>query len=239
MSEAESELENMAEPDFDNTTGTHARPPPSPSTTALVWPVAVFVVLTIFLAGDLAADLVGGVGPTHLVLEICAVGVALLGIVGTAAQLRRALRHADLLQRDLQGTRVQLERSRSEAEALLRRVGKAIDGHFDSWALTGAEREIALLVLKGLSYKEVASARGTTERTVRHQALGVYRKAGVAGRAEMAAFFLRDMLMPAGASPPEANAGAPSEPAAADGGDPDPELTPPPPPALTRRVTAS
>lgn len=172
-----------------------------PSTWALAWPVAVFVVITAFLCGDLAADLGNDVGTTHLVLEISALGVALAGIAGTAAQLRRALGHARDLQRDLLGTRVQLERSRSEAEALLRRVGKAIDGHFQGWALTAAEREVALLVLKGLSYKEIAGARGTTERTVRHQALGIYRKAGVAGRAEMAAFFLQDMLDPSGTSP--------------------------------------
>lgn len=170
-------------------------------TWALAWPVAVFVILSLFLAGDLAADVVDGVGPMHLTIEVAAVLVALLGIVGTAKQLRRALRQAGELERDLEGTRVQLERSRCEAEALLRRVGKAIDGHLASWALTHAEREVALLILKGLSYKEIAAARGTTERTVRHQALGIYRKAGVTSRAEMAAFFLQDMLAPAPVPP--------------------------------------
>jgi hypothetical protein len=51
-------------------------------------------------------------------------------------------------------------------------------------------------VLKGFSYKEIADLRETTERTVRNQALAIYRKAGLANRAEMAAFFLEDFLVP-------------------------------------------
>jgi hypothetical protein len=31
---------------------------------------------------------------------------------------------------------------------------------------------------------------------VRHQALAVYRKSGLGGRAELAAFFLEDLLLP-------------------------------------------
>ena len=64
---------------------------------------------------------------------------------------------------------------------------------FGRWALTDAERGVALLLLQGLSHKEIASARDTSERTVRQQALAVYRKAGVHSRAELAAFFLRDV----------------------------------------------
>ncbi len=165
------------------------------------WPMGVCVLLTIFLAGDLAADFDDGVSMTHMAFEFGAVVVALVGIVITGRQLACAVRKASELQRDLVGARVQLERSRSEAEALVRRLGRAIEAHFGSWALTGAEREIALLILKGLSYKEIASERGTTERTVRHQALAIYRKAGVTGRAEMAAFFLQDMLHRAACAP--------------------------------------
>ena len=57
-----------------------------------------------------------------------------------------------------------------------------------------AEREIGLLLLKGLSLKEVADVRGTSERTVRQQAQQLYRKGGLAGRTELAAYFLEDLL---------------------------------------------
>ena len=64
-------------------------------------------------------------------------------------------------------------------------VGRAIDARFQTWKLSEAEREVALLLLKGLSLREIASLRETSERTVRQQSLAVYRKAGLAGRAEL------------------------------------------------------
>ncbi len=44
--------------------------------------------------------------------------------------------------------------------------------------------------------KEVATARGVSERTARQQATAVYQKSGLSGRADLAAFFLEDLLLP-------------------------------------------
>ena len=61
---------------------------------------------------------------------------------------------------------------------------------FESWELTPAEADIAALILKGVSVRDIALLRGTSEATIRQQAQGIYRKAGLGGRAELAAFFL-------------------------------------------------
>jgi DNA-binding CsgD family transcriptional regulator len=156
----------------------------------------LFLVIAFFVGADMAADVLAGMSLAHLVVEAFALGLALAGVLGTAMQLRRAIREARHLQRDLEGTRADLARWRAEAQSLLRGLGAAIDQQFQRWGLTSAECEVALLILKGLSYKEVADIRKTSERTVRHQALSIYRKAGLAGRAEMAAFFLEDLLLP-------------------------------------------
>jgi DNA-binding CsgD family transcriptional regulator len=87
-------------------------------------------------------------------------------------------------------------RFRGESQQHARGLGEAIDRQFQRWGLSPAEREVALLLVKGLSHKEAAEVRATSERTVRQQALAVYRKAGLAGRAELAAFFLEDLLQP-------------------------------------------
>lgn len=55
---------------------------------------------------------------------------------------------------------------------------------------------MALLLLKGLSLKEIAAVRATSERTIRAQAAALYTKAGVTGRAALSAFFLEDLLSP-------------------------------------------
>jgi DNA-binding NarL/FixJ family response regulator len=87
-------------------------------------------------------------------------------------------------------------RWRAETSTLLRGLGEAVSTQFDRWALTPAEQEVALLLIKGLSHKEVAQVRGTSERTVRQQALAIYKKAGVGSKAELSAFFLEDLLLP-------------------------------------------
>jgi DNA-binding CsgD family transcriptional regulator len=103
--------------------------------------------------------------------------------------------------RDLHVARAEAERWRSEAHELLAGLGAAVSEQFDRWALTAAEQEVGLLLLKGLSHKEVADVRSTSERTVRQQALAIYRKAGLGGRAELAAFFFEDLLLPVDTAP--------------------------------------
>lgn len=75
-------------------------------------------------------------------------------------------------------------------------LSEAIAARLHGWGLTPAERDVARLLLLGLSHKDIASARETSERTARDQAQAVYRKAGVEGRAELSAFFLEDLLPP-------------------------------------------
>jgi DNA-binding NarL/FixJ family response regulator len=62
--------------------------------------------------------------------------------------------------------------------------------------LTRSETDIAFLILKGLSHKEIARVRASAEATVRQQARSIYEKSGLTGRAELAAFFLEDMFLP-------------------------------------------
>ncbi len=99
------------------------------------------------------------------------------------------------------GTALEAERLRADAEAFRANtrtattaISAAIAAQLIAWGLTPAESEVARLLLLGLSHKEIASARETSERTARDQAQAVYKKAAVAGRAELSAFFLEDLL---------------------------------------------
>jgi putative tricarboxylic transport membrane protein len=69
-----------------------------------------------------------------------------------------------------------------------------IDREFERWRLSAAEKEIAQLLLRGLRHKDIASLRGTNELTVRHQALAIYKKAGLDSRRDLAAHFLGQAL---------------------------------------------
>ena len=85
---------------------------------------------------------------------------------------------------------------RARALKLLSGLGEEIDRQFREWDLTPVERETALLLLKGYGHKEIAALQEKSERTVRQHAVAVYRKSGLAGRAQLSAFFLEDLLLP-------------------------------------------
>lgn len=84
-----------------------------------------------------------------------------------------------------------------ELETIRDRVAEQASGEkteitrqLQEWALTAAEIDIAWMILKGLQFKEIAAARGTSERTVRQQAQTIYTKSGMANRTEFSAHFL-------------------------------------------------
>lgn len=162
----------------------------------LILPIVLFAVVAVLMAADLVVDSGSGTTAGHLATEVLVMAVAGGGAAYLWIRLRRLRTAARALERDLDRARAQASHWRGEAQGLLLGLGAAIDAQFERWSLTPAEREVALLVIKGLSHKEVAQVRGTSERTVRQQALGIYKKAGLAGRAELSAFFLEDLLLP-------------------------------------------
>ncbi len=119
------------------------------------------------------------------------------GVVYLINRVNRQQRSQELLLRDLEVARAEGSQWRSDMRELLRGLGDAIDRQFERWGLTAAEREVAMLLLKGLSHKEIAVVRDASVLTVRQQARAVYAKANLSGRAALSAFFLEDMLLPA------------------------------------------
>ena len=168
-----------------------------------LWGAVLFVVIGISIGSDLLADYLHGASLSHLVLEVAVVGMAVAG-GGLFARRWLALRseadearaEAKALRGESEAHRVEAERWKNEAKHLIDGLGAAIDDEFERWGLSPAESEIGRLLLKGLSLKEIAAARHTTEKTARVQSSAVYTKSGLAGRSELSAFFLEDLLPP-------------------------------------------
>lgn len=160
--------------------------------------VIVLFLLAIVAGGivDLALDAPDRWWTPHVVFEIALVGTALGLAIYLWAGWSRAARSLAETRRALEERRIERDAWRRSARGLLEGLGEAIDRQFRTWHLTPAEREVALLLIKGLSHKEVAAVTGRSERTARQHAVAVYRKAGLAGRAELAAFFLEDLMLP-------------------------------------------
>ena len=166
------------------------------------WLIAILATVVVLVGIDLATDSWSGARWIHWLLELIVAIVSLTGAVMLWIRAAAARRAARQMSHDLTAARADAARWRIEAEDALRGLGAAIDRQFEHWKLSAAEREIALLLLKGLSLKDIAGVRQTSERTVRQQALGIYKKSGLAGRAELSAFFLEDLLLPARTASP-------------------------------------
>ncbi|HEV8692403.1 MAG TPA: LuxR C-terminal-related transcriptional regulator [Ideonella sp.] len=140
-----------------------------------------------------------GMSPFELLLELLKTTPIVIACVGMVLLFQRTRRQQDehqALLRDVEAARLQGQPWRAESRLLLNGLGHAIDQQFRLWSLTDAEREVALLLLKGLSSKQIATVRNSSERTVREQARAVYAKAGLNGRAALSAYFLEDLLAP-------------------------------------------
>jgi len=158
--------------------------------------IAMFALIAVLMAVDTVIDYRQSGSFVAQTFEMLVFVAALGGIGIHAWQLASARSRTERLDRELTETRAEAQRWSQEAKDVLKGLGAAIDAQFEKWGLTPAERDVALLQLKGLRHKEIAELRHTSERTVRQQALAVYRKAGLAGRTDLAAFFLEDLLLP-------------------------------------------
>ncbi len=186
----------------------------------------VFVGLSLLFAAvaglsllDLMGDLRDGLG--HVIIEGAITAVGSCGLVWAALRASRLVAEsraaasssserasaaegraaesdaeAAALAARLAESRAEAARWKQEAAELIGGLGVAIDRQLDKWALSPAEKEIALLLLKGLSHKDIAELRSVGETTVRQQARAIYKKGGLDGRHDLAAFFLEDLLSP-------------------------------------------
>lgn len=111
----------------------------------------------------------------------------LAGVVGLAVGLALTLReYRSLLRRN-----TKVER---ELGAATGAFATMIHAHFDQWGLTAAERDVAVLSVKGVSIAEIAAMRNTAPGTIKAQSAAIYRKAGVSSRAEMISLLIEDLI---------------------------------------------
>lgn len=156
------------------------------------------MVLLVVIGGtvDIALDAPESWWSVHVIYELFLIALGLVGAVWLWLAWFNAERVNRHLRLSLEARREERDAWRASAQRALEGLGSAVAQQFTAWSLTGAERDVALLLLKGRSHKEIARDTLRSERTVRQHAVAVYQKAGLAGRAELAAFFLEDLMLP-------------------------------------------
>ncbi len=158
---------------------------------------SILILVAILVSVDIYNDSSEGVVLWHVLFE-CLIG--LLALMGVFYLMRGSITLKHRLQKevaDFSAFKCEAESWRAESRKYIDGLSLAIDQQLSKWNLTTAEKEVAFLLLKGLSLKEVAEVRETAEKTARAQSMAIYSKAGISGRSELAAFFLEDLLLPA------------------------------------------
>ncbi|CAN0602842.1 unnamed protein product, partial [Ectocarpus sp. 12 AP-2014] len=141
-------------------------------------------VCALFFALDVVGDMTGRTWIMHIgesdTLEYLITVVLAVSLLFTGKQLLALLTRQKRLEQQMQIA------SGAFAELL--------EAHFDDWALTPSERDVALMAIKGLSIADMARLRETRDGTIKAQCNAVYRKAGVTGRPQLLSVFIEELM---------------------------------------------
>jgi len=154
----------------------------------------VFLVFSVSFFVDIYIDIKEGVPVGHLVHELI---LLILALGAMAYQLRIIVNKNQQilsLNSELLQTKKDYQSWKEKSHTNSHEIRQMIDQQFGQWHLSHSEKDVALLLIKGFSMKEIADFRSTHEKTVRQQATTIYKKSGLSGRQELAAFFLEDIL---------------------------------------------
>ena len=69
-----------------------------------------------------------------------------------------------------------------------------VRSQFAKWELTVAEKDVALLLLRGLNTSDIANLRSVSVGTIKVQAHNVFGKSGVSSRVEFMALFMDEFI---------------------------------------------
>jgi DNA-binding CsgD family transcriptional regulator len=156
--------------------------------------VVVLGLIMVLNSLDVATDITLGVPTWHVVEESLIVVASGLAFVYLLTEMRRRSRELGSLASDLARADRQVRHLTEEMRRARSHYAAAIQQQFAEWGLTKSEQQVAMLLLKGLSFKEIAVLRDTREKTVRQQASAIYGKSGLEGRHAFSAWFLEDFL---------------------------------------------
>jgi DNA-binding CsgD family transcriptional regulator len=150
----------------------------------------------ILVIADIIEDYSEGAQLTHLIVEgllfVLSISIFLLVLKNWLKERQRA----ESLASSVSNLKMERDQLQLELQKHLQGLALVIEKQYEAWGLTQSEKEVGFLLLKGFSIKEVASLRGTSEKTVQVQAQSIYKKSNLHNRSEFAAYFLEDLLPP-------------------------------------------
>jgi len=154
----------------------------------------LILIISITTLIDILIDLNDGLPIRHLLHEVVLLVLCGAMIFFQARMIFRRDQELVLFGSEIERIRKEKRAFKQKVEELSGNFAKILDEQLSSWGLSDSEKDVAKLLIKGFSMKEIAEFRHSHDSTVRQQATSIYKKSGVAGRQELAAFFLEDLF---------------------------------------------
>lgn len=150
--------------------------------TILAGLILVQALCALFFIGDVIKDLRtdGQLDNPHMMLESVAAVALVGGVIFLMIELRGLLARMSDMQTGL--------------DVAQGHLADVVEGFFEDWGLTAAERDVAIMILKGLDNDTIAQVRRTAAGTVRAQATSIYSKSQTDGRAQFISLFVEELL---------------------------------------------
>ena len=168
-----------------------------PLQTYLQWTIGLTLALNLlFIFKDVSDDIAEGAGAQHIVPELLVIVGTLVTAILALVSVIQLRNKTESLTNEVNVLRHVNQNWQNRTKVYAEGLSLEIDRQLALWNLSEAEKEIALLLLKGLSNKEIAEVRETSEHTIKQQSSSIYRKSGLSTRSELSAFFLEDLLTP-------------------------------------------
>lgn len=163
---------------------------------AIRFSLIMFTILFLISLADIINDLSEENGLNiHITVELIMGLMSLVAVTVLILSSTRQKKAIKELRTDLSQAQEALDTAQHQTKKLMGEFSKIIQAQFEDWEFTQTEKEVALLLLKGLTLDEISNVRKTKEKTVRQQASNLYKKATVSGRHELVAFFFEDLLI--------------------------------------------
>lgn len=155
---------------------------------------AIFLIILM----DLSFDILEGAPFREIAFDLC-IETSLMGLVlVTSLYVWRKFTAEKVsklhIERDLQQAQANAIKWEKKSRHFVEEFQNFMLAQFNQWNLSQSEKEIALLILKGKTSKEIASIRFTSERTIRNQCQAIYEKSQLSGKNEFSAYFLSELM---------------------------------------------
>lgn len=166
----------------------------------------ILMVVLALIAGanvsDVFADYHMQVDSWHLIVESITVIISTAAFIILWFRIRRRMQELRSLKEALSHSQRNSEQSDDESNDMSAKPQSTEEEHsymavkewFKQWKFSPSEQEVAILLIKGLTFNEIGEVRNTKEKTVRQQASSVYSKSGLNGRNNLSAWLIDALL---------------------------------------------